>query len=34
LRPYFDDFVVQKGHAFGFDGSILARIDLADCMRK
>jgi len=34
LKPNFNDFVVQKGHAFGFDGSILACIDLQDGQRK
>jgi outer membrane protein assembly factor BamB len=34
LKPYFNDFVVHKGYAFGFDGNILACIDLADGQRK
>jgi outer membrane protein assembly factor BamB len=33
LKPYFNDFVVHEGQAFGFDGSILAGIDLNDGAR-
>lgn len=34
LKPYFNDMVLHTGYAFGFDGSILSCIDLADGKRK
>ena len=34
LKPHFSDFVVHEGHAFGFDGAILACIAVEDGERK
>ena len=34
LKPYFNDLAVHKGHAFGFDGSILSCINLEDGARR
>jgi outer membrane protein assembly factor BamB len=34
LKPYYNDFVVQGGYAFGVDGGILSCIDLQDGKRK
>ena len=34
LKPYYSDFVIHEGHAFGLDGSILASIDVGNGERN
>ena len=34
LKPYFSDFVVHRGHAYGFDNGKIACIDLKDGTHK
>jgi outer membrane protein assembly factor BamB len=34
LKPYFNDYVLHRGHAFGFDSGSLACIALEDGERK
>ena len=34
LKPYFNDYVLHRGHAFGFDNGILACVDLEDGRAK
>ena len=34
LKPYFNDFVVHRGYAYGFDGAILTAVDLSNGERK
>jgi outer membrane protein assembly factor BamB len=34
LKPYFNDFVIHNGHAYGFDGNIMSSINLTDGKRN
>lgn len=34
MNPYFNDLVIHRGHVYGFDGRILACVDLATGERK
>jgi outer membrane protein assembly factor BamB len=34
IKPYFNDFVLHEGHAYGFDGSLLACVNLEDGARR
>ncbi|HSR55854.1 MAG TPA: PQQ-binding-like beta-propeller repeat protein [Alphaproteobacteria bacterium] len=34
LKPYFNDFVVHDGNAYGFDGGILACVELGEGKRQ
>src|SRR5262249_12884575 len=34
LKPYFNDFVVHQGYAYGVDGNFISCIDLASGKRK